>query len=510
MAKIVVVLGDQLSLNLPSLQAANPQQDLVVMAELAEEASYVAHHKQKLAFLFAAMRHFAEELRSLGWRVSYHRFDPDCPHSDFQSLLQQVVTEHGSERLLVTRCGEWRLQQQINRWAQVLGIDVEQFEDSRFFCSLSEFQQWAKGRKQLRLEYFYRYMRRQTGLLMEPTDKPVGGRWNFDADNRKKYDAKVGIPELPVIEKDPITEDVLALVECHFSDNPGQLDHWWLPVTRRDAELWFDAFLESRLAHFGRYQDAMVTDEPFMFHGMVSALINVGLLDPMMVCQKAQWAYHRGEAPLNAVEGFIRQILGWREYVRGLYWLWMPEYGDLNALEANQPLPALFWGKPTKMHCLSQSIGQTLEYGYAHHIQRLMVIGNFALMVGVSPKLVCDWYLAVYVDAFEWVELPNTLGMALHGDGGRMASKPYAASGRYINKQSDYCKSCSYQVVQAVGDEACPFNSLYWHFMNKHRQRLQQNPRVGVIYRSFDGRDEAERQGILSRAATIIANPDEF
>ncbi|MEM1398699.1 MAG: cryptochrome/photolyase family protein, partial [Pseudomonadota bacterium] len=358
-------------------------------------------------------------------------------------------------------------------------------------------------RKQLRMEYFYRDMRRKTGLLMDG-DEPVGGKWNFDAENRKRPPSELVYPEPLDLSPDPVTRDVLTLVETRCGDHFGELEPFRFAVTRKDALRVLDQFIETRLALYGDYQDAMVTGQPFVFHSLLSAYINIGLLDPIEVCRAVERAYDDGAVPINAAEGFIRQIIGWREYIRGIYWRQMPDYGEENFLLAERALPDFYWTGNTDMACLAAAIGQTIEEAYAHHIQRLMITGNFALLAGVTPKEIHEWYLGVYIDAFEWVELPNTLGMSQFADGGLLASKPYAASGNYINKMSDYCRDCRYDVKQKTGSDACPFNPLYWDFLARNQDRLRGNPRLGQIYRVWDKMDVEKQNAYRESAAHIL------
>ena len=503
--KLGIVLGDQLSPNLPTLNALNRNTDRVVMAELAEEASYVKHHQQKVALIFSAMRHFARDLQEAGWRVDYYRYG-EHEFPDFETLL--TATAQDAEEVVVTHCGEYRLQQRIDtHWHKACGIPVTCLDDNRFLCSTAFFWQWASSKKQLRMEFFYREMRRHTGLLMEG-DEPVGGQWNFDSNNRQPYKGKTPLPPVLTFDRDGTDEEVLALVGEQFADHMGSLERFQWGTTSAQAQQALDHFIEHRLPHFGDYQDAMVSGEDTLFHSLLSPYINLGLLDPMTVCQAAEQAYFSGEAPLNAVEGFIRQIIGWREYVRGIYWLLMPDYAKENRLGNDRPLPAYYWTGETKMHCMAECFRNTLDHAYAHHIQRLMVTGNFALLLGVLPEAICQWYLEVYADAFDWVELPNTLGMVMHADGGYLGSKPYAASGSYINRMSNYCKHCQYNVKTATEADSCPFNSLYWHFIHRHRGQFSGNHRMKMIYRNLDRMDPGKVEAILRRAETLLAAPD--
>ena len=503
MANLILILGDQLSAQISSLKAANKSEDIVLMAELRSETNYVKHHKKKIALLFSAMRHFAEELTEAGWQVDYKRFDAPFPCPNFTEAVKQAVNTHNPGQLIVTKPGEYRLAEEMNGWADTLPCAVSLCEDDRFFATTDEFAVWAEGRKQLRMEYFYRDMRRKTGLLMEG-DQPVGGQWNYDADNRQPPKDGLIIPPPTQFSPDDITKDVLTLVEAEFSDHFGDLQPFDFAVTTAQARQVLDEFITQRLPQFGSYQDAMLADEPFMFHAHIGFYLNCGLLSPLEAVTAAEHAYLRGSAPLNAVEGFIRQILGWREYVRGLYWLKMPEYKTLNHLNATRPLPSFFWTADTEMRCLKTCVKDTRKFAYAHHIQRLMVLGNFALLAGLHPDEVNEWYLIVYADAYEWVELPNVSGMVLYADGGLLASKPYAAGGAYIDRMSDYCSSCRYKVKQKNGPDACPFNYLYWDFLIRHREKLNKNPRLGMIYRTLDKMGEDKQDTIRHDAALFL------
>ena len=501
---IIVVLGDQLSPALSSFATGDPGRDLVVMCEVAAEATYVRHHKKKIILLFSAMRHFADALRKQGWRVAYSRLDDDGNTGTFTGEVARAVATHHPERIVVTEPGEWRVLQEIRSWSSQFKLSVDVCPDSRFIASIDEFAAWAKGRKQLRMEYFYRDMRRKTGLLMDG-DAPVGGRWNFDHDNRKTAKADLFIPEPAHFQQDATTREVAALVKVRFADHFGDADPFWFAVTRADAEAAFDQFIEAGLARFGDYQDAMLTGQRFLYHSIVSMYLNCGLLEPLGMCRKVEAAYRAGRVPINAAEGYIRQVIGWREYVRGIYWLKMPAYATSNALGHSRPLPDFYWTGETKMTCIREVVTQTREEAYAHHIQRLMVTGNFALLAGVSPQALHEWYLAVYADAYEWVELPNTIGMSQFADGGLLASKPYAASGAYINRMSDYCGTCAYDVKLRTGPGACPFNALYWDFISRHTATIKNNPRMAQMVRTYDKFADSEKARINESAASTLA-----
>lgn len=501
---IVLILGDQLTPHIAALRGLLPGEATIVMAEVMAEASYVRHHKKKIAFLFSAMRHFAAELGTAGWQVVYTRLDDAKNTQSLFGEVERAVARHVATRLRVTEPGEWRLLEDMTSWSRRLNLPVAIVPDDRFFCSRARFAAWAEGRKQLRMEYFYRDMRAETGLLMRDGG-PEGGRWNFDGENRKRPPANLMPPDVPRFEPDAITREVLALVARRFTDHPGTLEPFWFAVTREDARRAFGHFLKTALPRFGDFQDAMLTRSRFLFHAVIAQYLNCGLLGAREVCAAVEAEYRAGYAPLNAAEGFIRQILGWREYVRGVYWLKMPGYARMNALNATRKLPAFYWTGATNMACLNACITQTLEEAYAHHIQRLMVTGTFALLAGVNPHELHEWYLAVYADAYEWVELPNTVGMSQFADGGMLASKPYAASGNYINKMSDYCKGCAYDVAEKTGARACPFNYLYWNFLDRNRAALARNPRLGTVYRAYDAMPTARKTAVRTSAEAFLA-----
>ncbi|MDE2620714.1 MAG: cryptochrome/photolyase family protein, partial [Sphingomonadales bacterium] len=447
---LVPILGDQLSTALPSLADRTPADTVVLMMEVAEETSYVRHHQAKIALVLSAMRHFAAELRAGGWTVDYVTLDDPANTGSFTGEVARAAARHGARGVQVTEPGEWRVRKAMEDWRARLGVRVRIVPDTRFVCPLPDFFAWAAGRRELRMEYFYREMRHRTGLLMEG-DKPAGGRWNFDAENRHAAEPGLAPPAPPRFAPDTITRAVLDLVGQRFGSHFGSLADFGWPVTAAEAEQAFEAFVTQRLPLFGRYQDAMLAGQDTLYHALISPALNLGLLDPLAVCRRVEAAWRAGKVPIEAAEGFIRQIIGWREYVRGIYWREGPDYVRRNALGASRPLPAMYWTGRTGMTCMAEAIGQTAEEAYAHHIQRLMITGNFALLAGIDPYELHEWYLAVYLDAFEWVEVPNTVGMSQHADGGLLGSKPYAASGAYVDRMSDYCRSCRYDVKQKLG-----------------------------------------------------------
>ncbi|MGM3217494.1 cryptochrome/photolyase family protein [Pseudomonas sp. PhalM4] len=502
--RLGLVLGDQLSFDLPVLRALDPQRDMLLMAEVDGEARYVPHHPQKIVFIFSAMRHFAHALRERGWRVQYQTLDTPGNSGSIAGELKRWLVLLGADEVHVTECGEWRLEQALRDAA----LPLVWHRDTRFLCSREAFARWAEGRKQLRMEHFYRGMRKRCNLLLEPDGSPAGGAWNFDGANRKSLPRGLRGAIRAQFTRDAITTSVIALVRERFTDHYGAIDAFDYPVTHEEARQLWEHFLEFGLAAFGDYQDAMAEGEPYVFHARISAALNVGLLDVRQLCEDVDAAWRERRVPLNAEEGFIRQLIGWREYVRGIYWLRMPEYAQLNYLGNVRTLPEFYWTGQTRMRCMAQVIGQTLKLGYAHHIQRLMVTGNFALLAGIAPSAICEWYLAVYMDAFDWVELPNTLGMVMHADGGYLGSKPYCASGRYIQRMSDHCKACSYKVDRVVEDDACPFNALYWHFLIRHRPLLSSNPRLTLVYRGLDSMSASRRDAVWQRGQQLMTHLD--
>ncbi len=498
---LVIVLGDQLDAGSAALDGFDRQRDAVWMAEAAAEATHVWASKPRIAVFLAAMRHFRDRLQSAGITVLYRELDAMPGETTLAAALGAVLRSCRPQTTIVVKPGDYRVEQSLRAAARAAEVDLDIRADRHFLSTPEEFAEHAEGRKQLRMEFFYRTLRRRTGVLMDG-DQPVGGRWNYDVENRGAFGRQgpglLAAP--PAFAPDATTRGVLELVQRRFAAHPGRLDRFAWPVTAEQAAAALRDFVQHRLPQFGQYQDAMWVDQPFLYHSLLSASMNLKLLDPREVLAAAEDAYRRGRAPLNAVEGFIRQILGWREYVRGVYWRFMPEYLARNALGAHLPLPAFYWTGQTEMNCLRQAIRQTLDYGYAHHIQRLMVTGLFALLLGVRPQAVHEWYLAVYVDAVEWVELPNTLGMSQYADGGVMASKPYVASGKYIQRMSNYCRDCRFRPDRASGEAACPFTTLYWDFLQRHRAALAGNPRMQMQVRNLDRLGKTELR-VIQQAA---------
>jgi deoxyribodipyrimidine photolyase-related protein len=500
---LVVVLGDQLDPESRALKDFNPRTDRVWMAEVHEEASHVWSHKARIAMFLSAMRHFIQDLDDAGWPTTYHHLGQHSHDSLSQALDGDIATLQ-PERIVMVPAGDYRVQRAIEAVTKHYKVPLDIRPDTHFLCSLNDFNAWAGSRKQLRLESFYREIRKRTGILMRG-DKPTGGQWNYDKENRHSFDRQGPgmVPPWPAYCPDAITKRVIKDVTEHFPDHPGSLAHFDWPVSRADALHALQDFIDHRLAAFGPYQDALWTDEPFLYHSGLSAALNLKLLNPGEVIDAVVDAYRQKHAPINSVEGFVRQILGWREYVRGIYWREMPDYLERNALKATRSLPQFYWTGDTDMACLRQAIGQTLDYGYAHHIQRLMVTGLFTLLFGVDPRQVHEWYLAVYVDAVEWVEAPNTLGMSQYADGGLLASKPYVATGKYIKRMSNYCSQCRYNPDKSTGDDACPFTTLYWDFLQRHEKRFAKHPRTALQWRNLARLHHDDKKAIRKRAAQL-------
>ena len=503
MTVLRLILGDQLSHKISSLKGVNQKSDLIMLCEVWQEAKYVNHHKKKIAFIFSAMRHFSEELKNKSYKVHYVKLDSHNKHSSFEEEVSKAVKRKKISQIIVTEASEYRVLKNIETWEKKLKIPVEIREDNRFICSKSEFKSWASSRSSLTMEFFYRYLRKKHKILMDG-DKPVGGQWNYDKNNRKPAKETTRPPEPYKNKIDSITQDALDLVRENFSDHFGALYPFNFAVNRRQALSCLQLFLEKRLALFGDYQDAMLEGEPWMYHSHISFYLNCGLLSPQECIDKAVMFYQEGRAPINAVEGFVRQILGWREYVKGIYWLKMPDYAKQNFFEAKRSLPGFYWTAKTKMNCLKQCVKETHTNAYAHHIQRLMVLGNFALLAEINPKFVNEWFLIVYADAYEWVELPNVTGMILFADGGYLASKPYAAGGSYIHKMSNYCKDCSYDVKKKSGEKACPFNYLYWDFLERNREKLKDKHRLRMIYKTYERMSEEKKELIKSDSKNFL------
>jgi deoxyribodipyrimidine photolyase-related protein len=506
--KLILILGDQLNLSSPCLKEIDKKNDRVIMIEAADESTSVWSSKQRIVLFLSAMRHFAERLKSQEIPLEYLALhDPLHAGKSIVERLASYIAFFKPSQLLMLEAGEWRLNQGISALCEKLQVPLMMMQDPHFLCSHQEFQAFAKGKKRIIMENFYRTMRRRENVLMNG-EEPIGGEWNFDSENRKSFGSKgpQGIQDSIRFLPDFITQQVIEEVSQRFADHPGTLDHFGWPVTREDALAALHDFIQHRLITFGTHQDAMWTDQPFLSHALIGSSLNLKLLDPREVIQAAEAAFQKGSASIQAVEGFIRQILGWREFIRGMYWLDMPAMKEANHFNHHRPLPEWFWTGNTQMRCMNEVITSTLAQGYAHHIQRLMVLGLFGLVAEINPKEVSDWFLSVYVDAVEWVELPNVMGMALFANGGRFTSKPYVASGAYIHRMSNYCKQCPYQPEQKVGEQACPITQLYWNFLDNHEQDFASNPRTTLMIKNLQRMEPSMRAQIKHEAEVIFNN----
>lgn len=518
---LAIVFGDQLDRSAKMLTTLDRASDTVLMMEVGEESTHVPSHIQRTVLFLSAMRHFAAELVAAGYRVRYVTLDDPSNTQRFESEIERAALAIKPKYISFTHPGEWRVLNTLRRVSEQLDITLNSFPDEHFLVSQEEFAEWANGRRTLTMEYFYRQQRRRTGYLMDapgPKGQPEGGVWNFDKSNRLPFgkDGPKPRPPRPIrFTPDEVTRTVITMVRGRFPDMYGELandaDFGW-PVTRNQALEVLSDFIRHRLPLFGPYEDAMWTDVPHVYHSLLSPALNLKLLSPRECCEAALAAYDARAAPLQSVEAFIRQLIGWREFIRGIYWLEGPDYAERNGLDQHGRLPEFYWTARTDMNCMHQCLSQVLETGHGHHIQRLMVTGNFALISGVHPRLISDWYLAMYVDGVDWVTLPNALGMVMHADArrdsskgvtGLVGTKPYAASGKYIQRMSNYCLTCRYDPTIRTGDNACPMNIFYWDFLIRTREHLRDNHRMALIAKGVDTMARSERTQITVDAALL-------
>ncbi len=503
--RLVLALGDQLNLDSAAFDDFDANRDAVLMIEAKHEATYVPQHKQRLVLFFSAMRHFRDELRERGFVVHYAALDSRQNRGSFREEVPRWVQKTRAETLVVAQPGDYRVRAELRGALRGEDCALDIRPDRHFLCSEEQFEEFAEGRKTLLMENFYRGMRRRHAVLLDSKGGPEGGRWNYDADNREIF-GKGGPPEIKAPRSfrwDDTTAAVVKLVDKTFPSSPGKTESFDLPVTSKQARAALRDFVDHRLANFGRYQDAMLTGHPYLYHSRLSSSLNLHLLDPRDAIERAVEAYEESKESINSVEGFVRQVLGWREYVRGIYWREMPDYEKRNGLEAELPMPGFMWTAETEMNCLHHSVSQLVEHAYAHHIQRLMVLGLFCLLLGVRPQKVNRWHLSMYADAVDWVSLPNVLGMSQYADGGLLATKPYCASGAYIQRMSDYCRDCRFDPKRATGEDACPFTTLYWDFLARNESRLRGNRRMGFQLVNLDKKSASERRAVRQQAGRL-------
>jgi len=504
--KTIWILGDQLSLTNSALAGGDRQRDVVLMIESRARGAFMRYHQQKLVLIYSAMRHFAEDLKRAGWTVDYTRLEEGLK---FEEAVQRHFARFAPNEIHLAQPNSYLESETVTKIGRKLAVTVRLIPTAQFICDREDFREEASSKVRLVMEQHYRRVRKKTGYLMRGSE-PEGDQWNFDADNRLtlidwKKERLVAPPPLPRVTPDAITREVMEMVKREYSDHPGRGEDLWVPVTREEALRWLADFVEHRLPRFGDFEDLMLADEPILFHSTLSPMLNLGLLTPQECVEAAIAAYRQNRAPLNAVEGFVRQIIGWREYINGTYWLRGPHYRDLNGLRATRPLPAWFYTGETPMNCLSQVLRQTIALGWNHHIQRLMVIGNFVLLAGIRPQEALGWYLEMYIDAFDWVMVANVIGLVCHADEGRVATKPYAASGAYIRRMSNYCEGCRFDPNQKTGPNACPFNYLYWNFYDTHAQRFSQNQRTSMPVQAWRKRSPLEKETIRADAARFLS-----
>lgn len=506
-----LILGDQLNYK-HSWYKNTDKNCLYFIAEMEQETNYVPHHIQKVVAFFQSMRNFSDWLRDNNHKVVYYKLDGKNNAQDLTKNLNHIIESHDIKKFEYQLPDEYRLDEQLQKFCNSLTIDYETCTTEHFYTERNELAEFYEGKKEMTMEYFYRHMRKKHDIMMVNDKDPEGGKWNFDKSNRKKWKGSPTIPHEKGFRKD--VSDIVSLLKKRNIKTIGTIDdknfNW--PTSRKDCLTVLSYFCSNLLQHFGDYQDAMHTDEYYLFHSRLSFAMNSKMLSPKEVIDKviSYWQDHKKDIDISQVEGFVRQILGWREYMRGIYWKEMPGYRRSNKLDNQNKLPDFYWTGDTKMNCLSHAIKQSLNQAYAHHIQRLMITGNFALLMQCHPDEIDEWYLGIYIDAIEWVEITNTRGMSQFADGGIVATKPYVSSGNYINKMSNYCKDCHYSVSNKTEENACPFNSLYWNFLDDKKDHFKNNQRMNMMMNLLDKKSAEELSALKKRAADIIKNPSNF
>lgn len=511
MRNLVLIFGDQLSHQISALDRFDKTEDRAWMAEVDDEATKVWCHKTRLVFFFSAMRHFRDSLREKGFELDYHELTKDSSKDlgkSFAEVLERSIRKLKPKGVVLTEPGDWFVREAIVAKCEELKVPIDIRIDRHFYCGVEEFRDWSSGKKMLVLEHFYRWIRKKHRVMMDQEGKPVGGEWNFDKENRKSF-GKSGPQDIKPVKRfapDATTKTVIQMVNSRFADHPGSCEEFAYPVTTEQAKQSLKDFISNRLPKFGDYQDAMWTDTEFLNHSRISAVLNVHLLDPFEVVNAAIDALEDGKAPINCVEGFVRQVIGWREYVRGIYWTLMPDYVERNALECEErDVPQSFWDGETEMNCVREAMKPVLKHSYAHHIQRLMVLGLFAQLLGVHPRKFHDWHMAMYADAIDWVSLPNTIGMSQHADGAVVGTKPYCASGNYVDRMSNYCGDCKFKPKEAIAEDACPITTLYWDFLDRHRARFEKNGRMKFQFNNLAKKASEDLVQIRLKADQIRA-----
>lgn len=505
--RLIWILGDQLLPAHPLLPS--PAGDLLVgLIESSPRGSHLRYHQQKLTLLYSAMRHYAADLKKQKFATLYHHLTDTPAGADYATILSHWIQKHKIREIHLLDPNEYDTFHSLPALSKKLGVPIHRHASPQFLVPRAEFATWAEGKKHLLMETHYRRLRTERNILLDAKGKPEGGDWNLDDQNRRTYrefaKANPTVPPFPPPIQDPIVKKVAQEVAAHFPTHPGQADQLWVPVTRAGALDWLKTFIRQRLAQFGPWEDTMVEGQQILFHSVLSPLLNIGLLTPQECIQAAEKAYREGKAPLNSVEGFIRQILGWREFIHGIYWLKMPEYRKANFLGADRPLPRWAYTGETDMRCVSQAIHGAVDHAYNHHIQRLMVLGNYFLLGGYEPQAVLRWYTEMYLDAYDWVMVPNVLGMILFADGGFFATKPYAAGAAYQDKMGNHCASCQFDPKQREGPKACPFHSLYWNFFGQHAKLFGKNPRIGMMVRIWEKKTPADQKQIRQNALHFL------
>ena len=508
-SKLRLILGDQLNIDHSWFKESN-ENVLYVLMEVREETDYTQHHIQKVTGIFAAMRKFNQIIESKGIKSIYLKLSDEKNKQSVPANLSALIGEFDIEEVEYQEPDEYRLDTLLEEWSKGIEIPVRKVSTEHFFTSREMVGELFRNKKAYLMETFYREMRKRTGLLMKGQE-PEGGKWNYDPTNRKKLPKDHQPP--PPLLFDHDLSDIVHMIREHGVSTLGNIDpeHYSWPIDREEALNLLKYFCEHLLLHFGDFQDALTSKSWTLYHSRLSFAMNLKLISPKEVCDAVESTFRASdEVDITQAEGFIRQILGWREFMRGIYWAEMPGFAEMNHFEHAAPLPSWYWNGKTKMACLRQAIQQSLDHGYAHHIQRLMVTGNFALLAGVDPDQVDHWYLGIYVDAYHWVEVTNTRGMSQYADGGLVGTKPYVSSASYLHKMGDHCVNCHYDHKDRTGERSCPLNSLYWHFHDRHRSKLESNPRISMMYKTWDKMDVQMKEELLQRGDWVLDHIEEL